>query len=292
VFIPRRHITEIRKNFAAPAGVEGQIVKNVVQLKGPASRVTVVVNGLYDQIRRMNARTGGAVDSVQCAVCTGEDLHFNEVLPLRCGHAICCANCIGPMMHFAVSNNAFPIACPQCNVPLRICEVKEALSLAAIETSAAARASLRAYISSNADRVRQCPALDCCGYFDRTPAQSVSHCRVCSTAFCGNCTRPSHAEVSCAELDRRERLAVETNANEAKFNEMLKTLGGKPCPRCKHYVCKESGCNAMKCICGCGFCFLCGLDCGSDAFPHFAQRVPSGGAQNPCYSKLFEGVYN
>ena len=33
----------------------------------------------------------------------------------------------------------------------------------------------------------------------------------------------------------------------------------KPCPECRILIVRDGGCPAMRCTCGCTFCWLCGL---------------------------------
>jgi len=59
-------------------------------------------------------------------------------------------------------------------------------------------------------------------------------------------------------------LQVQIQKSKADLHHLSTTR----CPRCSTPFVRISGCDAMKCNCGCGFCFKCLADCGSDAHAH------------------------
>lgn len=269
-----------------------QLDKNELRLTGRASEVERMVKWLRAEIAVHSAAIGLAgPERVECFVCF-DTYHPNDVLSLGCGHAICSQNCLPMFVQNAIGNNDVPLKCSAetCGKLLGIGEIREALSIAAVSHGLLAQASLRAHITKYNATINPCPTVNCCGYVSRGVASS--RCLICQTDYCGNCPRRAHAPHSCREMQRREDLQVETKANEAKLQECLAQLGGRKCPRCGHYVIKESGCNAMSCRCGCGFCYLCGTDGGSDAHPHFGMRLLPTGQPNPCYAQLFQGVFD
>lgn len=73
----------------------------------------------------------------------------------------------------------------------------------------------------------------------------------------------AEAAAAAAGLERMERvLQLRNIVSDADLT--LK------CPRCPARFDEYMGCNALRCEeCGCGFCGLCLLDCGSDAHEHY-----------------------
>ena len=58
------------------------------------------------------------------------------------------------------------------------------------------------------------------------------------------------------------------------INEKILTLA---CPRCGQAFLDFQGCMALTCSragCGCGFCAMCGEDCGNDAHGHIREGCP------------------
>ena len=84
--------------------------------------------------------------------------------------------------------------------------------------------------------------------------------------------------------EKTKSKAAEDATQHAAAVKFLVDNGAKQCPRCLQWAEKTGGDNAMKCRCGCGFCYLCGKDkTWSDAHPHFGQP-------GMCYGWLFEGI--
>jgi len=60
------------------------------------------------------------------------------------------------------------------------------------------------------------------------------------------------------------------------------------CPRCPHGLASYNGCNCLRCeTCGCAFCGLCLIDCGSDAHVHYGAKH----GDNPYDRPLFERTH-
>eukprot|EP01064_Diplonema_japonicum_P005204 TRINITY_DN13507_c0_g1_i1.p1 TRINITY_DN13507_c0_g1~~TRINITY_DN13507_c0_g1_i1.p1 ORF type:complete len:513 (+),score=86.04 TRINITY_DN13507_c0_g1_i1:90-1541(+) len=71
-----------------------------------------------------------------------------------------------------------------------------------------------------------------------------------------------------------------TNDPDWELFEMVKRISHKKCPRCKQPGERsEDGSNAVKCSCGCVWCFFCVTDCSGEAALHF------DGEDSPCQEK-------
>jgi hypothetical protein len=88
-----------------------------------------------------------------------------------------------------------------------------------------------------------------------------------------------------AEYARIEALkdAVEKAAAKLKLRVIEEALTLK-CPRCKAAFCNFSGCYALTCHCGAGFCGWCLADCGTDAHEHVASCPENGTGTRSVFS--------
>jgi len=71
-----------------------------------------------------------------------------------------------------------------------------------------------------------------------------------------------------------QRLAEQTvlhAKNLRQFQKEVEEALVPRCPRCRHAFVDWTGCFAVYCGCGCGFCGYCLQDCGTDAHGHIAQ---------------------
>lgn len=79
-------------------------------------------------------------------------------------------------------------------------------------------------------------------------------CKKCKYLYCTSCRSDWHEQNSCGifcktDSDDKIRIYVE---------KMISRILIKKCPSCKRPITKTHGCNHMKCVCGTGFCYLCG----------------------------------
>eukprot|EP01061_Rhynchopus_euleeides_P003306 TRINITY_DN12585_c0_g1_i4.p1 TRINITY_DN12585_c0_g1~~TRINITY_DN12585_c0_g1_i4.p1 ORF type:complete len:526 (+),score=147.98 TRINITY_DN12585_c0_g1_i4:888-2465(+) len=176
----------------------------------------------------------------------------------KCGHSMCKGCAVG-LIENAINNHDFPLQCPKCREPLRVCDANKLLEYA--QRKPKADPGLRlilldAFLKKHPDQARACTATaDCPGIM---PVGAAS-------ARCSECNEVGHDD----------------NPDDA-----LTLAGYGQCPKCRMPLEKLDGCNAMKCPCGAAFCWLCMEYCGSDAHGHF------GIIGTPCYGKLFAGVYD
>eukprot|EP00171_Calliarthron_tuberculosum_P019374 IDg19374t1 len=73
-------------------------------------------------------------------------------------------------------------------------------------------------------------------------------CPLCDTATCAECIAPWHAKQSCAEA--RPDGALDALAAQRRWRR---------CPSCTTLVDRVDGCNFVRCRCGTGFCYACGV---------------------------------
>ncbi|KAG0583084.1 hypothetical protein KC19_3G108100 [Ceratodon purpureus] len=81
-------------------------------------------------------------------------------------------------------------------------------------------------------------------------------CDACHRAFCMECNVPWHADMSCIQYKGSLR-----NRRLLGDEKLLHLASEKKWQRCKcgHVVELEMGCYHVRCVCGHGFCYLCGV---------------------------------
>ena len=80
-----------------------------------------------------------------------------------------------------------------------------------------------------------------------------------------------------ARLEVERKKAGGDHARKAVKDHICEHILTLHCPRCKQAFVDFTGCMALTCSragCGCGFCALCGEDCGGDAHPHIGAGCP------------------
>ena len=90
---------------------------------------------------------------------------------------------------------------------------------------------------------------------DFVPVPNLCTCHKCGAKACANCDRPWHEGETCDEFQKR--LKAQNVANEEAASQKTIQQASKPCPGCKANIQRNGGCDAMRCICGAHFCFLC-----------------------------------
>lgn len=123
-----------------------------------------------------------------------------------------------------------------------------------------------ANVFAHSHHIRSCPG-NCNQLVP--PATAGFDCDQCLKSFCIPCSEfaakpiETHAGMTCVAL--RSQLAPEAQGLLRQIQDDILT---NKCPRCKAAWIDFSGCLAVSCGCGCGFCGLCSKDCASDAHPH------------------------
>ena len=215
-----------------------------------------------------------------CAVCRDVEL---AQFTISCGsnHSVC-KGCIAQWIDYAVLNNAFPLTCPGCtnNNVVKLHDIKDILSLTGRAEDDLVQPALRSYLAKNPSAGRSCTTPDCTGIL---PIKNgFFTCVECKHESCTDCQNTNHVEKAMTCEEAKNHVLSESDWKTKQFLDSMRA-----CPRCKLKVDKSTGCNAVRCVCGAGFCWLCLQDCGTDGQAHHHFGVPG----TPCYAKLFEGVY-
>eukprot|EP01059_Diplonema_ambulator_P003792 TRINITY_DN13498_c0_g1_i2.p1 TRINITY_DN13498_c0_g1~~TRINITY_DN13498_c0_g1_i2.p1 ORF type:complete len:2071 (+),score=687.48 TRINITY_DN13498_c0_g1_i2:533-6214(+) len=251
--------------------------KAMVTLRGRCSNVDDARSALADTTAR---------GSDVCVACM-DDFEGEAKVSVYCGqnhhlHSDCAEDWVRTFSDREMS--PIPIKCPSCQEVLTVKHISSILLQVQVEHTKLKQASVEGYVARHAEAIKACTTVDCRGFVRKDAGGGFVRCVECGEEVCMGCDderhkAPEYRRLTCAML--RDRLRKDNEERQAE----AALAGFKKCPRCKTPTEKSTGCNAMKCRCGCGWCWLCIKDCGADAHPHFGEK------HTKCYSKLFHGVY-
>ena len=223
-----------------------------------------------DEALDVSAETQKVLLKIQeCLICLGDfietpDCHAVEI----CGHIFHRA-CISEHLKIKMTDNVFPILCPQinCNAELTDSDLNAILTTA--EVKQYYHLSITHYMNKNINVVFQCPTPDCAfKLFELNSHQSDVTCPFCEITFCSKCKETAHNDTPC-EVNQFMKIAVD--------------LGYKMCPACRHWVEKNEGCDHMTCSCGYEFCYKCGKIYGIDEEEDGYNRCAQGECEEDEY---------
>ncbi|KAJ7958077.1 RBR-type E3 ubiquitin transferase [Quillaja saponaria] len=204
---------------------------------------------------------------ITCNICM-EEVSRKEVTLMDCGHYFC-NTCWTE--HFIVKINegqSRRIKCMayKCNA---VCDEAKIRKLVGARDPYLAekfdRFLLESFIEDN-KRVKWCPSIPNCG--NAIYVEGDELCEVecaCGLQFCFSCSSEVHSPCSCLMWELWSRKCKD---NSETVNWL--TAHTKFCPNCLKPVEKSGGCNLVVCICGQGFCWLCG---GATGWTHTWQSI-------------------
>ncbi|KAF5966225.1 hypothetical protein FBULB1_11771 [Fusarium bulbicola] len=213
---------------------------------------------VLDRIERRIAFRDAANDPVpeqgngeMCLVCT-EDAHFRA----HCGHHYCYP-CYRELLRLGLSSSeGFP---PRCCEPITEAGVALARAPALIHIFRQVQEEANVPLH---DRL-YCHAGNCAAFI---PPDRNGHCLLCDTHTCRGCGERAHPGQPCREGAAEEDVWATMDAN--------RTVN---CPGCGRMIELSEACNHMTCVCGQGFCFICGeiwRTCNCPTYGGFNRMVP------------------
>ena len=234
--------------------------------------------------------------TITCPICFCESEPHEACRLAACGHAFC-TDCIGQFVRAKIGDGEVlpeQLGCPcvtpsRCGAPLDPLDVKRCLATAAeadrygafavsrplcpvlphppaavgspIRTSHSPLACLAERLAlerciEGADDLDCCPTAGCPFKFAWDPGNRKLDCPMCRKSFCLVCRcEPWHAGMRCEQY--RAEHGDEEAADEV-FASFASRANLKQCPKCKFWVEKTDGCDAMHCRCNLVFCYKCG----------------------------------
>ena len=125
------------------------------------------------------------------------------------------------------------------------------------------------------DDLGSCPTAGCPFAFVWDPHNRKLDCPLCKKSFCLVCrSEPWHQGKRCEEFQAERG---DPEASDAAFANFAKSQKLRQCPKCKFWVEKTSGCDAMHCRCN--LVFWCAISSALTPQP-FTRRAPLKGPRD------------
>ena len=241
------------------------------------------------------------LESITCPVCFCEEPPDKSCVLASCGHSFC-VECLttfvtGKIAQGEVLSNQ--LACPcvepkRCAVPLVPQDVRRCLATKE-EADRYERLTLQRCVEAE-DDMGTCPSAGCPFMFAWEADNRKLDCPLCKKSFCLVCrTEPWHTGVRC-EAFQQQRAAEsgDVDAADAAFAQFASKQKLRSCPKCKFWVEKTDGCDAMHCRCNLVFCYVCGgcLKGGIAAKSGIAMPTCTCGKNRDAELRAHEGAPN
>ena len=176
-----------------------------------------------------------------------------------CNHHFC-TECLEKWLHVAIKmpTTQFPMACPipGCRSILQ----PGAVARKIISDSEIYQMFVEKHIVATEDAIfcprKVCSQLIICSS-EIADVANLIQCQNCGTDICKSCKVGSHAPMTCQQF---QKLPIkDRNPEDLLFYRIVEEKRWGHCPACKMVIERKDGCNYMKCTCGCGFCYRCGI---------------------------------
>ncbi len=199
--------------------------------------------------------------AITCPICFCETEPGEACVLASCAHAFC-IECLKTFVSGKVeTGEVLPsqLVCPcvepqRCGVPLLPQDVQRCLSDAAA-AERYERLTLQRCIEVG-DGFGACPGAGCPYLFAWEEDNRKLECPLCHNSFCLVCrTSPWHRGKRCEEFQAERG---DEGASDALFKRFTATQRLRQCPKCRFWVEKTDGCDAMHCRCNLVFCYVCG----------------------------------
>jgi hypothetical protein len=258
---------------------------------------TRTTDNLQQNFRSQVAST--VVRPFSCPICLEDVPRGGQACIFGCGHRFC-FGCAGSFVALKVQeaqvckslcpdppgvavyfDNCVQVSPEQLRCPLQKCtwslapgEVRACLAGDAEARARYDSFTLKRYLELQASTSFLCPTPACefaaelssesAGGFGGGATRGVRFaCPCCQVEYCLVCRLPWHGGEACSgPPDGREGGG---GAEDRSFLRHAGRSGLQRCPKCRFWVEKSEGCNAVLCRCGTTFCWRCGGDVNSDS---------------------------
>ena len=217
---------------------------------------------------------------ITCPICFCETEADEAAVLASCSHAFC-VECLSQYVQAKVTAGEVlseQLACPcvepkRCAVPLVPQDVRRCL-VSEHDRERYERLSFNRCIEAE-DDLGSCPTAGCPFAFVWDPHNRKLDCPLCKKSFCLVCrSEPWHQGKRCEEFQAERG---DPEASDAAFANFAKSQKLRQCPKCKFWVEKTSGCDAMHCRCN--LVFWCAISSALTPQP-FTRRAPLKGPRD------------
>jgi hypothetical protein len=172
-----------------------------------------------------------------------------------CGHWTCCG-CMKDYVAHHLKERRLPVRCPatQCGAALSDAAVETLLSRAELDRY---HAILAESLIPAKSRV-YCPHPQCSAAFDGSDANAQATCPYCHNDMCVACKSAWHEGATCAQFAALKPAL--RSPGDVALLKLAGEEGWRACPGCAQLIERnKDGCNWVRCVCDCRFCYACGL---------------------------------
>jgi hypothetical protein len=275
--IKRTSLNQVRNNLG-----ELQQVTGVEELKFCGGRL--VASGTKESVDKLRGVIAGVVvvpkkaterTEDECPICI--DSYDEPVTLQSCGHTFC-KGCL--QGYLGQTTLPVPLCCPLNCKPM---VVKDLLALASPDVlEHVKQTAVEKFLIDHSHEYTHCPKTGCPQLMkvprvksteeEKAAGGRVVCCDQCMQDYCYTCSNfynaliTKHTSFTCKE---QQAMLHPTIQQYVRFiqNELLISS----CPRCKRAFLDFTGCCAVTCQCGAGFCGLCLVDTNGDAHAHVPQ---------------------
>ena len=234
------------------SGAALNVSKHVLSLSSTPEAYKAVLQEIESFASSTTCSTHNQEEIVECCVCWTELDSEGEVFRLEhCGHSYC-IECI--QIQVTSTMAVFPLVCAadQCSQPLVIQDFIALCRRVSYTMQQLYEASLRSYVASNPDKVRNCSTPDCKMIYTVSEVGERFLCGLCGVSICTKCHVQYHDNLTCAMYQSLKR-----EDSDIRKWIMEDSRNRKCCPNCHVGIEKIAGCNHISCRCGAHICWVC-----------------------------------
>jgi len=207
-----------------------------------------------------------------CPICL-DSLFSQAVFPLsNCGHLFH-IDCLETYVIEEIKKRTFPIKCPNpdCKAEIPEDDVKDTLQAHIEYQDIYDEYYIKSYVDSHPTEFFQCPTPDC--KFICSVEGARFDCPDCEKNYCVECKVEWHHNMSCKQFQEQKK-----GQTDEAFEQYAGNMKYMRCPKCKVYVERIEGCNAMSCTrCRTQFCY----ECGKEGDGHVCNHIINGVDMRP-----------
>ena len=199
-----------------------------------------------------------------CAICFCEYTTDDGLELQNCNHAFC-EECIATYIQSKAKDGEVTqsqMKCPSVDPKACGCPIAQSDVLACLASAADRDRYLRLTIDrcvDNDDNMGCCPTAGCSFLFEWDEDNRKLDCPLCEKSYCLVCkVGPWHSGVRCEQYQAEHKDDGAGDDSDKDFRKFASKQKLKQCPKCKFWVEKSYGCDAMHCRCNLVFCYKCG----------------------------------
>lgn len=192
------------------------------------------------------------VKNSMCLICEVEAESEEEIVLSGCKHTFC-KDCLTSFFENEIKENKLPLKCPGDRNKCKYLITPDIIlsNINERHRNKFLDFSLKKYFDDFGEELSWCPTPSCQYGFEISKVCNKFSCPICLKHYCLKCRTECHDGKSCDENKSKTDL-------DKQFLELARSTKMKQCPKCKHWIEKNEGCNHMTCICKYEFCYVCG----------------------------------